>query len=342
MNKKIIFSISILLSLIYICGCALSSREYTKQFIAMDTYMSLKAYGDFADNSLELAKTEINRLDLLLSAEKENSEISILNSTGYCKVSSDTATIIETALSLGNNTEGTINIAIYPIVELWGFPGRDYYVPKEAELEQLLPSTSLENIIFNKSTSEITLKDNAKLDLGAIAKGYTSDKVIEILKNNGVTSAIISLGQNVQTLGRKPDGSLWTVGIKNPDTDNKKLSTDDIIGTLSVENKAVISSGNYERFFISDGQKYHHIIDPDTGYPADTGLISVTIVSESGIVADALSTALFVMGKDKALDYWDSHRNDFDVVFIEENGNITITSGLQNTFNSKLPYSVAR
>ena len=161
-----------------------------------------------------------------------------------------------------------------------------------------------------------------KVDLGGIAKGFTSDRVMELFSADGVTSGIISLGGNVQTLGTKPDGSLWRVGIQDPD------DSSGIIATIEVADKAVITSGGYQRYFEQDGTTYHHIIDPRTGMPADSGLTSVTIVSDDGTLADGLSTSLFIMGKEAALDYWRAHRDNFDVILVASDGSITISEGL--------------
>lgn len=337
--KKFLSILITLFILAFFFGCS-PKKESTNQFIAMDTYMELKAYGHHSKKAIDLATDEINRLDLLLSTGNSESEISRLNSLGYGYVSDDTSYIIEEALLLGSDTNGALNIAIYPLMELWGFTTHNYSVPSKSSINNILPLTRLDNIIFAKETNTIILKNGATLDLGAIAKGYTSDRVIDIFRKEGINSAIISLGQNVQALGRKPNGKLWTVGIKNPDTNDKRLGNKDIIGTLSVEDKAVISSGDYERFFIEDGKKYHHILNPSTGYPANMGLTSVTVVSKIGILADGLSTALFVMGKDDALEYWRNHKKDFDAIFIEKDGKITITEGIVDCFSSELEYEV--
>ena len=149
---------------------------------------------------------------------------------------------------------------------------------------------------------------------------------MKIFANNGVTSGIISLGGNVQTLGHKPDGSLWRVGIQDPD------DTSSILATLEVADKAVITSGGYQRFFEENGVTYHHIIDPRSGYPADSGLTSVTIVSDDGTLADGLSTSLFIMGHDAAIDYWRTHSEDFDFILVSDDGSVTISAGLEDCF----------
>jgi thiamine biosynthesis lipoprotein len=182
--------------------------------------------------------------------------------------------------------------------------------------------------------NDITIPNGYEIDFGAIAKGYTSDSLIENFKDNGVQSAIVNLGGNVQTLGTKPDGSLWNVAITNPFSPSEEL------GIVSIEGKAVITSGNYERYFTDDdGNVYWHILDTSTGYPADNGLVSVTIVGESGTMCDALSTALYVMGTDKAIQYWKNSPN-FGMVLVTNDKSIYITEDLEDTFQNLTTFNL--
>lgn len=174
--------------------------------------------------------------------------------------------------------------------------------------------------------------DGMEIDLGGIAKGYTSSRIMEIFKDYDIDSGLVNLGGNVQAYGTKTDGSNWRVAIKNPDTADD--DTDDYIGILSIADKAVITSGGYERYFEQDGKTYHHIIDPSTGYPAENGLVSVTIVSDDGTLADGLSTSLFIMGKDKAVEFWKVHSDEFDAVLVADDGTIYVTEGIKDSFTS--------
>jgi thiamine biosynthesis lipoprotein len=164
-----------------------------------------------------------------------------------------------------------------------------------------------------------------EIDLGSVAKGYTGDRVIELLRENGVTSALLNLGGNVQALGTKPDGSPWRVAVQDP-------SGDGCLGVLEIDDQAVITSGGYERYFVEDGVTYWHIIDPADGAPARSGLISVTIVGDSGLLCDGLSTSLFVMGLEDAAQFW-RENGGFEAVFVTESGQILITEGLQERFS---------
>ena len=167
------------------------------------------------------------------------------------------------------------------------------------------------------------------IDFGGIGKGYTSNRVMEIFKEHGVTSGIINLGGNVQTLGSHTDGSKWNVAIKDP------MHTDDMLGTLKISNQAVITSGGYERYFEENGKTYHHIIDPATGYPADSGIISATMISEDGILADGLSTSLFIMGIDKATEYWRQSKESFDFILEDKDGTLYVTEGICDSFRTE-------
>ena len=182
----------------------------------------------------------------------------------------------------------------------------------------------------------VTLGADQQIDFGGIAKGYTSSRIMDIYKDNGITSGLVNLGGNVQALGTKTDGTKWKIAVQSPD------DTEDYLGILSVQDKAVITSGGYERYFEQDGVTYHHIIDPKTGYPAESGLVSVTIVSEDGTLADGLSTSLFIMGKEKAADFWREHKDDFDAILMSDDGTLYVTEGLENDFSTERTVEIIR
>lgn len=318
-------------ALMLFSGCekkaADKSVQASRDVFAMDTYMNLKAYGENAGTALRLAEDEILRLDDLLSVTNENSDISAINSSkgDSAAVAEDTAEIIAKALEIGDETGGALDISVYPVLREWGFTTGEYKIPEKTTLDALLENVDYRRIQLEDGT--VTVPENYQLDLGALAKGYTSDRVMEIFKENGVESAVISLGGNVQTLGKKPDGSQWKIAVTDP------FSPDSTLAVVEVSDKAVITSGSYERYFIGDdGIRYHHIIDPEDGFPADNGLVSVTVIAESGIMCDALSTALFVSGYEKAADFWRKHEN-FDMILIDEDGKIFITPGIENSFS---------
>jgi len=318
------------------CQNSDENKKVSKDIFAMDTYMTVTAYGKNAENGVNEAVDEINRLETVLSAEKQESDIYKLNETGSGTLSTDTKNIVSKALEINKTTNGAFDISIYPLMVKWGFTTQKYNVPSKNEISKLLKDVDSSKIIFDEKSGNIKLKENMKIDLGGIAKGYTSSRVMQIFKEHGVTSGLVSLGGNVQALGTKTDGTAWQIAIENPD------KSSDYIGVVSVKDKAVITSGGYERYFEKNGKTYHHILDPETGYPAESGVKSVTIVSDDGTLADALSTSLFVMGKEKALDYWREHKNEFDTVLVEDNGDITITGGLEKIFKSNFKFDTVK
>ena len=284
----------------------------SRDVFAMDTYMTLTAYGDNAASALDEAEAEIERLDDLLSTGDENSEIYALNQNGTGTISEDTETLLNESEKLYTDTKGVFDITIYPVMDAWGFTTQNYRIPTDTELKGLLENVDASKIQYNKDSKKVTLPANVKIDFGGIAKGYTSSRIMDIYKKCGLTSGMVSLGGNVQLLGTKPDGSSWRVAVQSPD------DTNDYLGILETEDKAVITSGGYERYFEEDGKTYHHIIDPATGYPAENGLKSVTIVSDDGTLADGLSTSLFIMGKDTACDFWNEQSDQFDMILMTD------------------------
>ena len=303
-----------------------STEPVSQEIFAMDTYMTVTAYGDNAQKGVTDAIAEIERLDNLLSIGKEDSEISKLNKSGSAALSDDTAVMVAKALDLYKSTGGAFDITVLPLMELWGFTTQDYYVPTEDEIQSTLQRVGADKLTWDESTKTLTLGDNQEIDLGGIAKGFTSSRIMEIFKKDGVTCGMVSLGGNVHLLGTKQDGSEWRVGIQDPD------NTDDMLGVLEADDCAVITSGAYERNFEKDGVTYHHIIDPATGKPSNSGLTSVTIVSKDGTLADGLSTSLFVMGKDKAIAYWKQHADEFDTILVDKDRNVYITEGIADGF----------
>lgn len=307
------------------CGAQTSAEEpsQSREVYAMDTVMTLEAYGQNAGAALDEAVAEIERLDALWSIASSDGEIARLNAEKQITASADTLALLTRAKEISAATDGLFSTTIAPLMEAWGFTSGDYRVPDEAELSALLAHVDDEEIAISDST--VTIPADAKVDLGGIAKGFTSARVMEIFRENGVESGILSLGGNVQTLGTKPDGSLWRVGLQDP------VDTSALFATLEVADKAVITSGAYERNFEQDGIVYHHIIDPRTGYPAESGLSSVTIVSDDGTLADGLSTALFIMGKEAAVEFWQTHSDEFDMVLMSDDGTVTVSEGIADS-----------
>lgn len=322
------------LFLITLCGCTNSAesssedtKEYTRDIFAMDTYMYLKAYGKHADTALGYASEQILSLEELFSVTSEKSDVWAINhSQGeHVSVSDDTITVLNKAIEIGEKTNGALDVTIYPLLTAWGFTTDSQQVPTDDIIADKLKLIDYTKISVKENT--VQLPDNMQIDFGALAKGYTSDCVTEILKENGVKSALVNLGGNVHAVGTKPDGTLWKVGVQNP------FSPTEQVCILEIADKAVITSGNYERFFTDEnGKKYWHILDSADGFPADNGLVSVTIIDDNGLLCDALSTALFVLGTDKAIDYW-KNSSDFEMVLITDDGKIIYSEGISDSIN---------
>lgn len=304
------------------------NKKCQKQLFAMDTYMEFTAYGPKSQQAVEKAMEEVERLDTLLSAQNESSQVYALNQNGTLEVLDDLKEIICRGKEIFQETDGLFDDTIYPLMELWGFPTGEYHVPSGEEIQKLLPLVDGGEV--EVSGSMVTLGQDQQIDLGGIAKGYTGEKLMEIFREYGVSSALVSLGGNIQAIGTKPDGSSWKVGIRDP-----KGSQQDYAGVLQVQDEAVVTSGGYERYFEEDGKTYIHILDPKTGYPAENDLLSVTIVSADGTLADGLSTALYIMGYDKAVSFWQQHQDEFDVILITADEQLHVSKNLQDRFQSE-------
>lgn len=313
------------------------NREVSRDIFAMDTYMTVTAYGSTAEQAVDEAVSEIQRLDALLSTGDSDSETAKLNQAGSGILSEDSRYLLSRSMELWQDTDGVFNIAIYPVVQAWGFPTGEYRVPEEEELTELLRLTDMTDIVWDEGAEEISFaKQGMMIDFGGIAKGYTSERLMQIFEANGVTSGLVNLGGNVQAYGKKIDGSCWRVAIQNPELDGSYL------GVLQAADEAVITSGGYERYFEQGGVSYHHIIDPSTGYPAESGLTSVSIICSDGTLADGLSTSLFIMGKERAIDYWRNNSESFDMILYGEDGSLMVTEGIKERFSSDYPVEIIR
>jgi thiamine biosynthesis lipoprotein len=330
-----ILAIVCIAALIYIRYGGIS-KSTTKSIFAMDTYMEITAYGQNSERAVEAATAEIERLDALLSTGSDTSEVTMLNKNAGGTLSDDTRYLLKRSLEIYDSTDGVFDITIYPIMKAWGFTTGDFKVPNKDTLADLINKVDSSKLVYDDATNTLTMPEGVEIDFGGIAKGYTSNQVAEIMRQYGIKSAKINLGGNVQTLGTKTDGTKWRIAIRTPDD---SLGVE-YLGVVDISDQAVITSGGYERYFEQDGTTYHHIIDTSTGYPATTGIISATIISSDATMADALSTAIYCMGLDKATAYWQSHSNDFDMILYDTQKGLYITKGIENTFTSQLPITV--
>ena len=317
------------------CGETAAESE-TRTVYAMDTVMNLTVYGENAAAALESAEKELHTLDeAVLSRTAEGSELYALNAsngeTVECGADDILPALIETALTISDATEGAFDPTLAPVLDAWGITKDERRVPSADELKELLSHTGCGKVALEKTADgwTVTLLDGAQLDLGGIAKGYAADLLRAQLEKEGITSATLDLGGDVFVMGKKSDGSDWRIAVKDPG------DTESYLGIVSASDKFIVTSGVYERYFEENGVRYHHILDPKTGCPAESGLVSVTVLCKNGAWADALSTACFVLGPDGALALRDDladQGTDFELILVTDDGRVLYTDGLADAF----------
>lgn len=312
--KRQIF-VLLLLAVLLLSACG-TRAPVQKELFAMDTVFSLKVWGDEA--ALDVISDELTRLDALLDATDAESAIGRLNAGE--PLDGEAAMLVRQAVDYSEATGGAFDPTVYPLVRLWGFTDETQRVPSDAEIAAALTKIGTDQVQLGENA--VSLHPGAAIDLGGIAKGYAADRCVALLEQNDATAALLSLGGNIQTYGTKPDGTAWRVGIADPRQPEQAIASVSVSGT-----KALVTSGGYQRCFEADGVTYHHIIDPKTGRPAESGLASVTILADSATMADAYSTALFVMGLQDAVDFWRAEQR-FEAVFITTDGEIYATEGI--------------
>jgi FAD:protein FMN transferase len=330
-KKIIVVSIAVILILSLVSGCSKKEavEPVKKTVYALDTICNITIYDKASDAVFDKCFAALKDVENKMSVDIKNSEVSQINDNAglkFVKVSDDTYYVIKNGASFGDLTNGKFDITVGPLVKLWGINTPRARIPAPIEIKTALPLINYKNVLFNDKDKSIMLKNKGmSLDLGGIAKGFSGDVVAKVLKENGIKHAIIDLGGNILTVGSKPDGSAWRVGVQNP------LSPrGDYLGIVSVKNKAVVTSGIYERFFIKNGKRYHHIMDTKTGYPVDNELASVSIVTDASINADALAKA-FCMGVKAGLIFIEKQKG-VEAIFVTKDSKVYITPGLKSIF----------
>lgn len=327
-------------------ACALKTQKkpVEKTKFTLGTIVSIKAYGDGASEAIDKALDRISHIEKKMTTKVGLSEVSKINNCAgndkYYKASSDTFYVIQKGKYYSELSKGRFNIAIGPLVNLWGIGTDNPQVPSRTEIDRVLDLINYKDIDLNKGQKGVRLtKPGMALDLGGIAKGYAADEVVRILKKHHIKSAIIDLGGNLYALGSNPNGSLWKLGLQDPF---------DIRGsyfaTMEVKDKTLVTSGPYERYFEKDKKRYHHILDTSTGFPVENNLVSVTIVSNSSIDADALSTAVFSLGLKDGMALIEQVENT-EAVLVTDDYHVYTTSGIgqykfeitKNQFKLKKP-----
>lgn len=334
-NNRILILLSFVIVSFYLSGCSKSnaSDDYVeKESFQMGTVISQRIYGSNAEVSANKIIQRLNSLEENMSVNIKTSTVSQINSHSgqpqVTHINNDIYNIITEADKFSKLSNGAFDITIGPLVKEWGVFTDHPHVPSQSRINTLLKLVNYKSVDLSqdKMTFRLPLKGQM-IDFGAIAKGYAADEAVKICRRDGIKSAYINLGGNVYVVGNKPDNTPWRIGIQNPRAADGKY-----IGILSISDKTVVTSGDYERFFMKDGIRYHHIIDPRTGCPSNSDLISSTIVTNSSISADALSTATFIMGLKKSKELL-KKLHGVDAIFITKDKKVYITENLKKDFD---------
>lgn len=312
-------------------GCA-AKKPISREFYFMDTLITVTLYTDeaSAEPMFRQCRRLLSELDALWSRTKEGSDTARLNEsgTGISDLDARTAALLSIALDVSQKTGGAFDITVLPLVELWQKCEEEQRLPHADALSAALARVGYTHL--HVSDTVVSKETGMAIDLGGIGKGAAIQCLIDYLKTTDVAGGLVSFGSNVAVFGKKPDGSDFRIGLRDPH------DRTDYAGALTLKKGEVLSvSGDYERYYTIDGTKYHHILDPQTGYPADTGISSVAVVCRDGALADALSTALFVMGEEDAMALYASGTYAFEAVFIRANGSIRVTKGLEKRFEKE-------
>ncbi len=327
---SLLIGIFLIFSLI---GCTNSnddSKPLSKTEYFMGTVVTVTLYDNKSEKIIDKAFEEVKKIEQLVSINMEGTELDEVNNNAGIKpvkVSDDTYNIIKKGLEYSSLTNGSFDITIGPLVKLWSIGLPEAKVPTIEEIKEKIQYINYNDVELNNSEKTVFLKKTGMIiDLGGIAKGYTADVIAQTLKDEGVEKAIIDLGGNIYALGEKAENTLWRIGIQNPDQ-----TRGEIVGSINVKDKSIVTSGIYERFIEQDGVKYHHILSPKSGYPYDNEIAGVTIISDKSIDGDALSTSVFSMGITKGLEFINS-LPDTEAIFITKDHKIYLTEGSKEIF----------
>ncbi|MHC5228032.1 FAD:protein FMN transferase [Enterococcus sp. LJL99] len=343
MKKRTIMIVGcMVLFLFMIAGCStkkaatdvpkINKEPYSDQQTLIGTYVQIRIYDDGKEEVLEKAFDKVKDLGDRITVNEKGSEIDEINDQAGIKpvkVSDDVYELVKRAYEYSADSDGGFDMAIGPVTQLWhiGFP--DARKPSQEEIDEALKLVDYTKVKLDDKEKTVYLEEKGMaLDLGAIAKGFITDEVVKVLEENDVTTAIVDLGGNIYVLGNSPreEGADWNVGIQDP---NQARNT--VIGKIKESNKTLVTSGIYERYLEVDGQKYHHLFDPDTGYPFDNDIAGVTVITDKSIDGDGLSTAVFSMGVKKGLEYAESLDN-VDVIFVTKDDKVYVSKGIEKTF----------
>ncbi|AQR94912.1 MULTISPECIES: FAD:protein FMN transferase [Clostridium] len=293
------------------CGNS-KNKYYEKSNIVMDTAVTLSAFGPNAKEAVDESFKRLDEIEKMASTTIETSDIYKINNfsgKAYVKVHPEILKMVKTAVQYSKLSNGAFDITTGPIINLWGIGTDNERLPSVEEIKAKLPLVGYERISINEAESSIMLKDaGMAIDLGGVAKGFATDEVLKIYKKYNIENGLINLGtSSLYAVGKNKENKDWSVGIKHPRSDDSNA----FLGVVKISNEALSTSGDYERYFIKDNKRYHHIMDPKTGYPVDNGVVSDTIVingdiEDNGMIADILTTTVFSLGAEKGIELLDS------------------------------------
>jgi thiamine biosynthesis lipoprotein len=338
-NKTNIYFIFLAISLILaLTACSPSSEQNIKQIEAvtktnfiMGSIAKITVYAeDLDDSAFSQSFQRIQEIEDKMTINKNTPESEIIklnNLAGedFVQLSPDTFFVLEKGKYYSRLSGGKFDITIGPIVKLWNIDTENATIPSSEIIQQKLPLVDFTKLELNKANYKAGLLEKDMIvDLGAIAKGYAADEVAKILSSKGIKHALINIGGNIQTIGTKPDGSYWRLGLQDP-----YKPKNEYMAIVKLNNQSLVSSGTYEKFLEIDGEKYHHLIDPQTGYPAETELVSVSIITESSIDADALSTSVFLLGLEDGMNLVENLAG-VEAIFVTSDKKVFVSKGIND------------
>ena len=335
--------LSALLGVVLLLGsCRAQANDIvsTDETFLMDTIVTQTVYGENSKQIIDETVDRMKEIESTYSSYLEGSVVSKINeNAGIAPVSVDSEerNVIKRCVTFSEQSDGLFDLTISPLVKLWNITGDEPHLPSDEEIAKAQALIDYRNVLIDDKAGTVYLtQPGMELDFGATVKGYAVQKVLELYRESGITGGILSLGGNVAAFGTKPDGTSFRTGIRDP-----KGTAADYFAILELNDQVIATSGAYERYFEQDGKIYHHILNPKTGYPCDSDLLSVTVVSEDGLLCDYLSTLFYMLGKDAVVDHLEE--NEFSLLAIDEEGRVYISPRLREHFTllDSSPYVLA-
>lgn len=334
-----VFAVAAFLLILSCSGCALRPESsYDKSGMAMDTTISLRATGSNAREAVEESFSRIAELDALASSQNPNSDVSRINTAAgkeFVQVDPAVYEMISYAKEYSAKSNGEWDITVGAITRMWNIGNADQHIPPQEEIQSALGLVNYQDILLRPEDHSVMLaKTGMAIDLGGIAKGYAVDEIRKIYDKHQIKQGLINMGaSSMYAVGTNQKGTAWNIGIKHPRSEEK----DTYLGIVSIQDQFLSTSGDYERFFIQDGRRYHHIFDPRTGYPADSGVMSDTViinadVAHGGMLSDMLTTIIFVMGPQQGVDLI-RNMDGVECEITATDGTIYMTPGFKKQFS---------